>query len=78
MEKSTDINETGSRKICSCMKDTELSIKEQNGYEEVNAPVNLFTGQPYLTYSVRKPGVKKEKDLVVYCNYCPFCGQAYD
>lgn len=48
--------------MCNCLEDKIKEMKEVTGYEEITPPLEIFSGRLYLSFSGKKPGVKKNRN----------------
>ncbi|OPX46345.1 hypothetical protein CLHUN_01610 [Ruminiclostridium hungatei] len=65
---------------CDGLKTVTQAIQKQfSDYENIEPPIELFSGQIYLNFTADKPfrGKKKQVEIPVLLSKCPFCGEKY-
>ena len=63
--------------MCDCIQKMIDNITEK-GFENVGAPVELLYGRLYLTFTGKKKGQKREREIPVLLSKCPLCGERYE
>lgn len=62
---------------CDCLQNA-ISKMEQNGFENIEPPLEILSGRLYLSFSGNKKGQKKKREIPVLLSKCPFCGKEYE
>lgn len=62
---------------CKCLQNA-ISKMEQNGFENIEPPLEILSGRLYLSFSGNKKGQKKKREIPVLLSKCPFCGKEYE
>lgn len=62
---------------CDCLQNA-ISKMEQNGFENIEPPLEILSGRLYLSFSGNKKGQKRKREIPVLLSKCPFCGKEYE
>ena len=62
---------------CACLKNA-IEKMEQNGFENIEPPLEILSGRLYLSFGGNKKGQKKKREIPVLLSKCPFCGKEYE
>ena len=63
--------------VCGCLQNAILKM-EQNGFENIEPPLEFLSGRLYLSFSGNKKGQKRKREIPVLLSKCPFCGKEYE
>lgn len=63
--------------MCNCLDEKIKEMKEATGFEDITPPIDYFTGRLYLSFFGKKPGIKKNYEIPLLLEKCPFCGEEY-
>ena len=63
--------------MCNCLEDKIKEMREVTGDEEITTPIDYLSGRLYLSFSGKKPGIKKKYEIPLLLSKCPFCGKEY-
>jgi len=63
--------------MCKCLYEAAKRM-EENGYEDVEPPIELLSGRAYLNFAGKKKGKKKQQEIPLLLSRCPICGEKYD
>lgn len=63
--------------MCNCIQEM-ISKMENDGFENIEPPVDLVSGRLCLTFIGNKKGKKRKREIPVLLSRCPMCGKLYE